>query len=193
MLFERDKKLNQALEKALAMKKQGKSNAEIIKLFPNCQSELESLLETAAVVEKGRDNILPDENVLRKILARMDQVTADDAARYSFTEESSEANFIGNLLSNFNQAFMSKKVYVGAVAAVFLLAIIVGVGWYNFSRSPEEISLATLENGVDELDAEFAYLTELSNDPFADLDGDLQMISGLTNGKTEGAEESTPA
>ncbi|MBI5076758.1 hypothetical protein HZB94_00030, partial [Candidatus Falkowbacteria bacterium] len=46
---------------------------------------------------------------------------------------------------------------------------------------------------VDELDAEFAYLTELSNDPFADLDGDLQMISGLTNGKTEGAEESTPA
>jgi len=175
MIFNQNKKLAEALDQALEMKKNGRTIAEIIKLYPEFSAELKSLLSTAEAVETGQENVQPSKAVLQEILARLERVTEKADARYSFTEKD-EGFSIKNVLLNFNQAIMSKKVYVGAAIGVFLLAIIVGVGWYGLPGGQKDDALLSLQKSGEQADAEIDYLASLAVDPFVDLDGDLQKI-----------------
>ena len=69
MTINPEEKFEQIINEAMNLREQGKSAAEILKLFPENQLALQEIFRAIEFLDQQKNEFAPDESLLRKVLS----------------------------------------------------------------------------------------------------------------------------
>lgn len=168
-------KFEEILNKALELKKEGKSVPEILALFPEQKKELEEMFETIKILARQKEKILPPKELLSKI------ITNTETERYSYREEKGRPSII-NIIFNQIHNFMAPKLKL-TLALIAIVAVIGIFSYYQLGlRAPQQLAkegvLPKATGNID--DAVISLLQDASSEELFfenELSGDISLVN----------------
>lgn len=171
-----DQNLENLILKILALKEAGKSDEEILALFPQEKEVLQDIFNTLNLLKQGKEGIKPPKALLRQILDKTSPVTDSEKDRYLYREGSktTKISFWQKLIGI---STMNKKVYLTLIT--LLIVAIGSIAYWQLSLKTE---VSPLENQVvlekASLNDDNKVLKELGEDTtFDTLEQDLSQVS----------------
>lgn len=125
------------VEKLLSLYEEGKSDKEIIGIFPENEKEIKEIFLLFSELKNGKEFLNPSRNLLDNTLERIENnVTETEKNRYVYKADEKNTGRFGQLKNNNNFMSIFKKLLITGTSIVVI--VFIAVGFNHFSGNGKD-------------------------------------------------------